>query len=149
LLEDAQPGGYTILNFATKIIPGPLEYEQTSNFTSVVNTNMDIFVVQPSLDKFGTLFLTVKPNVYGDATVYATLTDSAVPPLSTTKSFVISVGSVNDCPTFNFQGSVGVTESSGVYEKKSWAYNVYPGPMINEASQLMKFVVNTDQPQLF
>jgi len=96
-------GAQTVSNWATNILKGPSnESLQTANFI-VTNNNNSLFSEQPYIDSNGTLHYTPALNAYGVATVTVKLkdnggTDNGGVDESETKTFIITVNSVNDVP---------------------------------------------------
>ncbi len=141
VLEDS--GAYSA-TWATAISAGPAdEAGQTLTF-NVTNDNNSLFSVQPSISASGVLSFTVAANAFGSANVTVTLSDG----LATTapQSFTITVGAVNDAPSFVGGGDVTVNEDSGPYSA-SWASSISAGP--NEGSQTVSFNTSNNNNSLF
>ncbi len=149
---DEDSGLQTVPNWATNILKGPPdEATQTVNFT--VTTNNDaLFSVLPTITPTGTLSYTSALNAYGVATVTVTLKDNggnAAGGVDTSdpQSFTITIGAVNDAPSFTKGADVTVLEDSGNQAVVAWATSISGGP--NEASQIVTFTITTNNNALF
>lgn len=137
--------------WATSISAGPGdESGQTTNFNTS-NDNTALFSAQPSVASNGTLTFTPASNATGSATVTVTLFDNGGTAnggddTSPAQTFVITVGPVNDEPSFTAGGGVTVNEDSGAYSA-AWASAISAGP--GEGSQTLTFVVTNDNNALF
>ncbi|MGC3946702.1 MAG: tandem-95 repeat protein [Chryseolinea sp.] len=104
VLEDA--GALTFNAWATNINDGDPFISQTTTFT-VTTDNPGLFQTAPAINgTTGNLTFRSKSNLFGTATVSVTLTDngsSTLPNInsSDTKTFTITVQSVNDTPVAN------------------------------------------------
>jgi Calx-beta domain/Domain of unknown function DUF11/Bacterial Ig domain/Domain of unknown function (DUF4214) len=116
----------------------------SSNTTLVPNGNINIggagqtrsLSINPAANEFGTT--TISVTVSG--TVGAT-------PVSMTDTFVLTVSSVNDAPTFTPGSNQTVNEDAGA-QSVTWATNVSPGPA-NESGQTVAFNVTNNNNALF
>jgi hypothetical protein len=144
--EDA--GAQTVPLWATSISAGPAnESGQTLTFVTS-NDNNALFSAQPSVSSSGTLTYTPAANAFGTATVTIYLMDNGGgDDTSPSQTFVITVNSVNDAPSFTGGGNVTVNEDSGAYSA-AWATAISAGPA-NESSQTVTFVVSNDNTALF
>lgn len=148
VLEDSGPYSAP---WAASISAGPAdESGQTTNFNTS-NDNDSLFSAQPSISPSGTLTFTPAANSSGSATVTVTLFDNGGTAnggddTSPTQTFVITVDSVNDEPSFTAGGDVTVNEDSGAYSA-TWATAISAGP--NEGGQTLTFVVTNDNGALF
>jgi hypothetical protein len=147
--EDAGP--QTVVNWATSISPGPNEGSQTVAFT-VTNNNNALFSAQPAVSPSGTLTYTPAANANGSATVTVFLTDNGGTAnggddTSPSQTFTITVGAVNDAPSFTGGGDVTVLEDSGSYSA-AWATAISAGPA-DESGQTLTFSVSNDNNGLF
>lgn len=104
----------------------------------------------------GTLKFTPAPNEYGSATITVNVRDAGqdgnfntADDAVTTTSFLVTVNSVNDAPTFNILGNQGVTFNSPAQTVNNFATAISVGPS-NETGQAIAFTVtgNTN-PGLF
>jgi hypothetical protein len=143
VLEDS--GAYSAA-WATSISAGPAdESGQTFSFAASNNNNA-LFAVQPSVASNGTLTFTPAANASGIATVTVTLSDSGGTAnggddTSPSQTFTITVGSVNDEPSFTGGGDITVLEDSGTYSA-SWVSASSAGP--NESQNLTYFASNNN-----
>ncbi len=141
----------TITSWATDIDDGDPEIEQTLTF-NVINTNNDLFSVQPAIDgETGTLTYTVAENYSGIATVTVTLTDDATAggdALTTDpQTFTITVTQINDMPEFTGGPNLDVDEDSGTHTITEWATGIDDGDP--EVVQSLTFNVVNDNPGMF
>jgi hypothetical protein len=151
VLEDA--GAQTVPGWATAVSAGPPnESGQTVTFV-VASNNASLFAVQPAVDSTGKLSYKPAANANGLATVTVSARDDggtanggidASPP----KSFTITVGAVNDPPTFTAGGDQTVVSLTGAQTVPGWATSIQPGPS-DEAAQSVGFIVTNDNPGLF
>jgi putative cell wall-binding protein len=151
VLEDAGP--QTVPAWATAISAGPPdESSQVLAFAVSSNTNAGLFSAGPSVAADGTLTYTPAANANGAATVGILLTDDGGTSAggvdtSAEQTFTITVGAVNDPPTFVSGGDVAVAEDSGPYDAP-WAASISAGPF-DELSQAVTFGVTNDANGLF
>ena len=154
VVEDAGP--QTVNNWATNLVKGPAnEAAQTLNFEITNNTNAALFSAAPAISPTGTLTYTAAPDAHGTATITAVLKDSggtenAGVDTSVAQTFVITVLSVNDAPSFTKGPDQTVNEDSGT-RFVAWATNISPGPA-NESNQLpfmSSEITNNTNPALF
>ena len=149
LLEDA--GAQTVANWATAITAGPNE-TQVLMF-QVTSNNSALFTTGPSISSTGTLTYTTAPNANGTATITVVLKDDGgtanggvdqSPP----QMFTVTVTAVNDAPGFTKGADQTVNEDASVQSIGGWATAISAGPA-DEESQLLDFVVTTDDNALF
>lgn len=148
--EDA--GAHSSANWATNISAGPFESTQVVTF-SVINNNNSLFAVQPAVSPTGTLTFQPAANAFGVASVIVFLRDSGGTAnggvdSSVPSSFVITVTSVNDAPSFVKGADIAVLEDSGASTTAGWATAISPGPT-NEATQTLAFTATPGDPALF
>ncbi|MEJ1240112.1 Ig-like domain-containing protein [Chryseolinea sp. T2] len=103
VLEDAAT--QTLASWATSISDGDPFTPQTLTF-NITTDNPGLFQNQPTINASGTLSFKPKSNLFGTATVTVRLTDNGLSTLphvnsSDTKTFTITVQSVNDTPVAN------------------------------------------------
>jgi hypothetical protein len=111
---------------------------------SVSNNNNALFSAQPSIDLgTGTLTFTPVANAFGSATVTVTLQDDGGTDNggvdTTTKTFVITVRSVNDVPSFTKGSDQSIDEDAGPQTVAAWASGMSRGPA-NEDEQTLEFL---------
>ena len=148
--EDA--GSQTVAGWATAISAGPNEASQTVSFT-VTNNNNSLFSVQPAVSPTGTLTYTPAANEFGSATVTLFIKDdggvaNGGVDQSVTQTFVITVNSVNDAPSFAKGADETVLEDAGLQTVAGWATAISAGPA-NESGQTVTFAVTNDNNSLF
>jgi large repetitive protein len=151
VLEDA--GARSVNGWATAISPGPAnESSQTLTFSLDVD-NPALFAVQPAVSPSGKLTYTPAANANGVATVRIHLHDdggsshSGVDE-SAEQTFTVTVGAVNDAPSFSAGPDQTVISLLGNVSVAGWASNIQPGPA-DESSQNVTFVVTNSNPGLF
>jgi hypothetical protein len=137
--------------WATAISAGPNEGSQSVTFV-VNNDNNALFASQPAISPTGVLSFTLAANANGSATVTVTLTDDGGTAnggvnTSAPQTFTITVGAVNDAPSFTSGGDVTVLEDSGAYSAP-WATGISAGPA-DESGQTVSFNVSNDNNALF
>ncbi len=146
VLEDA--GAQTVAAWATAISAGPAdEAGQALTFNVTGNTNPGLFAAQPAVDAAGTLTYTPAANANGSADITIELmddggTDNGGDDTSPSATFNVSVGAVNDAPSFTAGGDI-VTETGTGEQSVPWATNVAAGPP-NESTQVVTFVIVSD-----
>jgi len=151
LNEDA--GAQTVAGWATDISTGPAdESGQTLTF-AVTNDNNDLFSQQPTISPDGTLTYTPAPDANGTTTVTAILTDNGGTANggddeSDPQTFTITVGPVNDAPSFLKGADQEVDEDSGTQTVAGWATDISAGPA-DESGQALTFAVTNDNNDLF
>ena len=152
VLENAGP--QTVAAWATGISSGPAdEAGQALTFTLSTN-NPGLFSALPALDALsGDLTFTPAPNVFGTATVTATLADDggvANGGVNTSgpQTFTITVLFVNQAPSFAVGLDQTVLENGGPQTVTTWATGISAGPA-NEAGQVLTFTTTTDNDALF
>jgi hypothetical protein len=112
---DEDSGAHSVA-WATNIKAGPAdESGQALNFV-VTNDNNSLFSNQPAIAPDGTLTYTPADNANGTATVSVTLKDNGGTAnggddTSETKTFTITVNSVNDAPVVTFTDPTGETQT--------------------------------------
>jgi large repetitive protein len=151
VLED--DGANSISGWASAISAGPPnESSQTMFFTADADVPA-LFSGQPSVTPDGKLTYTPAPNANGVATVSVHLHDSGgtanggvdESPIST---FTITIGPVNDAPSFSGGGNQTAVSLLGPQTVPGWATAMTPGPT-DESSQTLTFAVTNDNPGLF
>ena len=151
VLEDA--GAQAVSNWATAVSPGPAnESPQTVTF-SVSADNTGLFAVQPAVASNGKLTYTPAADANGAATVTVRAVDNGGTAnggvdTSAPQTFTISVGAVNDAPSFTAGPDQTVVSLTGAQTVAGWATNILPGPA-NESTQSVTFTVSNDNPGLF
>ena len=147
LLEDA--GAQSVAGWATAISAGPAdEAGQVLTFNLTGNTNPAMFAVAPAVDATtGTLTYTPAANANGSADITIELMDDGGTAdggddTSPPATFNITIGAVNDAPSFTSGGDV-VTEAGTGEQMVPWATNVSVGPA-NESTQTPAFVIVSD-----
>jgi large repetitive protein len=151
VLEDAS--AQSVGGWATAVSPGPAS-ESSQNVTfSASADNTGLFAVQPAVAPNGTLTYTPAANANGVATVTVTAhddggmanggTDTSAP-----RVFTITVGAVDDAPSFAAGPGQSILEDAGAKSVSGWATAVSPGPA-NESSQTVTFIVSADNTALF
>ena len=151
IFEDS--GLHEIKQWASDISPGPMnEIDQTLTF-HVTTDNDFLFMQLPDISSNGTLSFVSAPNAFGTARVSVYLKDNGGVlnggvNVSITRSFILSIISVNDPPTFTPGQSIEIIEDSPPQKIFSWATDIVSGPA-NENSQNLSFIVDLLNPHLF
>ncbi|HWR60900.1 MAG TPA: FG-GAP-like repeat-containing protein [Clostridia bacterium] len=141
-------GAQTVTGWATGITAGPPnESGQTLEFI-VTNDNNGLFSVQPAMAANGTLTYTPAADANGSATVTVALTDNGGVDTTTPQTFIITVSSVNDTPSFTKGADQIVNEDCGAQTIAGWATGITAGPS-NESGQILEFIVTNDNNGLF
>jgi Ca2+-binding RTX toxin-like protein len=141
-----------VTGWATAISAGPGE-TQALNFI-VTNDNNALFSVQPSVTPTGTLSFAPAPNANGIATVKVKLHDDGGiadggVDTSAEQTFTITVGAVNDMPSFTAPDLSPIDEDAGAQSIASWA-SFSPGGGSDEAGQTPTYIVsNLSNPAMF
>ena len=130
----------------------PDETAQNVGFTATVDQPA-LFAALPAIDPIGTLRFTPAPDANGTATITVTAIDDGGTTngghdTSTVHTATITINPINDAPTFTDGGDVTATEDDTVLTIAGWATSIRTGPT-NEATQLIAFAVQVDQPALF
>lgn len=150
-LEDA--GAQTVSGWATAVSPGPAnEASQSVTFTATAD-DPSLFAVQPAVAPDGKLTYTPAANANGAATVTVIAHDDGgtangaiddSPP----RDFTVTIGPVNDAPSFTAGPDQTVVSLTGGQAVPGWATSILEGPG-DESSQNVSFVVTNDNPGLF
>jgi len=118
----------------------------TSSNTSLVPNNPANISISGS-GSTRTLQITPVANLFGSSTI--TLTVSGNNGQTMTDTFVLTVNSVNDAPSFTKGANQTINENSLAQTVDNWATNLSPGPA-NEAGQTLTFVIaGNSNPSLF
>ncbi len=139
-------GAQSVANWATAMSAGPAdEAGQALNFL-VSNDNNALFAAQPAIAGDGTLTYTPSANVNGTAVVSVRLHDAGGTSnggvdTSAAQTFTISVGAVNDAPSFTKGADQAVLEDAGTRAVANWATNFSPGPADESGQQVLAYVV--------
>jgi VCBS repeat-containing protein len=128
------------------------EASQVLSFV-VTNDNAGLFSAQPAVSADGTLTYTPAPNANGAANVTVALkddggTDRGGVDTSAPLTFVISITSVNDAPSFVAGANQTANEDAGLKTITGWATAISAGPT-NEANQTLAFTVTNNNSALF
>jgi hypothetical protein len=149
--EDSGP--VTVPGWATNITAGPPDEAGQTVTVTATNNNTGLFSVQPAVASNGALSFTPAANLHGTATVTVTAHDNGGTAngglnASLPQTFVITVNSVNDAPSFVAGPNQVVNEDSGARSVPNWATGISRGPA-NEAGQTVSFVTTNDNNALF
>ncbi len=132
--------------------PGTNESDTVSAYTVSNISNTALFSVLPSISNAGVLSYTPAPDAFGTSTFDVKVRDSGGTAnggidLSTTQSFSLTVGSVNDAPTVTASTPPAVREDAAAQTLTNWA-SFTPGN--NETDSLLAYnISNLDNPGLF
>jgi hypothetical protein len=147
--EDAGP--QIVGAFVLPLAAGPPN-ESAQTLTLIVsNDNPLLFAVAPTIAPDGTLGYTPAANAFGTATVTILGIDDGGRADggsdSRSQSFIITVLSVNDAPSFTAGGDI-VADVDGMPVSIPWATNITAGPS-DEAGQALTFLVQAIDPTFF
>ncbi len=117
----------------------------TSNNPSLI-PNPSVSYTSPGA--VGTLSFTPVANASGSAVIFVTVDDGQIVNNFLSRSFTVTVNTVNDVPSFTKGADVVVNEDAGAYSVTGWATALSPGPA-NEAAQTLQFLVGNDNAGLF
>jgi HD domain len=151
VVEDA--GAQSVSGWATSVSPGPPnESSQSVTFTASAD-NTGLFAVQPAVDPTGKLRYTPAADANGAAIVTVIAHDDGGTAnggidYSAPRTFTITVGAVNDPPSFAAGSDQTVVSLLGAQTIPGWASGISPGPA-NESAQNVTFIVSNDNGGLF
>ncbi|HET6891753.1 MAG TPA: Ig-like domain-containing protein, partial [Pyrinomonadaceae bacterium] len=114
----------------------------SDNQTLVPNANLSVSGSTP----MRTLQITPAANLFGTANITITVNESGGGVRN--DSFMLTVVSVNDAPTFTKGPDQTVSEDSGFQNVSNWATNISPGPNESGQSTFFQITGNTN-PSLF
>jgi hypothetical protein len=151
VLEDAGPK--TVTGWASAISAGPAnEASQSVTFSASANIP-SLFSTQPAVAPNGKLTYTPAADANGVATVTVVAHDDGgtanggiddSPP----STFTITIGPVNDAPSFTAGSNQTVLSLAGAQTVPGWATSIVAGPA-DESAQSVTFSVTNDNPGLF
>ncbi|HBJ38596.1 MAG TPA: hypothetical protein DDZ51_28375, partial [Planctomycetaceae bacterium] len=151
-------GATTIVNFVTGMGNGggADEVSQTRDPLVVTASDPSFFTVQPAINAAGTLSFTPNPNKSGSVPVTVTLKDSGGRANggvdTTTKTFLVIIGPVNDPPSFTLMASPNrnVLQTAGPQTINNFVTSFAPGGGPDEATQTVSdYIVTVDAPGIF
>ncbi|MFM8482989.1 MAG: beta strand repeat-containing protein, partial [Actinomycetota bacterium] len=155
VLEDSGEQSIAVMS---SVSAGPLEdgLGQVISFIVTDVTDSELFTDdgQPVMNSAGVVTFTPVADLVGTATVTVKATDdgsNTSPHVNTsgTQTFTITIGSVNDAPSFTVEALHVVDEDSGDQSVATWVDDISPGPE-NESSQTVWFTItNVSKPELF
>ena len=155
VLEDA--GAQTVAGWATAMARGggADEATQVLGFEVTANSAPGLFAAGPAVDPLtGDLTFTPADDANGAATVSIRITDdggtaNGGSSASAAQDLVITLGAVNDAPSFTGGADVESPEGSGAQTVPGWATAISAGPT-DEAGQELTFEVTANSlPSLF
>jgi len=117
----------------------------SSNTTLVPNNPANISISGSGSSR--SLLINPVANAFGTATITVTVNGNNSQTM--TDTFLLTVNSVNDPPSFSKGADQTVNENDGAQTVNSWATNISAGPA-NESGQTLTFLVtNNSNPALF
>jgi methionine-rich copper-binding protein CopC len=151
ILENAN--SQVISTWATNISSGPENENNQSLLFYTRNDNNSLFVEQPYVGEAGELVFTAQTDLSGIAIVDVKLTDNGGIDnggidSSAIYSFIISVGDVNNPPSFIIGTNQEASEDAGPQTVDGWATEITSGAS-NEDNQILSFSVTNDNTNLF
>lgn len=154
VIEDQADGGRIEKPWATNVIPGTNEKDQTVRFHTSTE-QAKLFSYAPYISSNGMLAFALKPHVYGEANVSVYLKDS-LGATSSVSMLTIRISEVNDPPDFTMKSELSVLEDSGEIFHYNFADNINKGPNaqlydepFNETSQSVNFLITTNTTNFF
>ena len=147
VLEDSL--ARTVSGWATAISRGPIdEAGQTVSFTISSNDHPAFFSAGPAISPTGTLTYTPAANAAGIATIGVQIHDNGGvvdggSDVSAEATFTITLGAVNDPPSFTKGANQTVAEDAGAQSVAGWASAISKGPA-DEAGQTVAFEIVTN-----
>jgi uncharacterized repeat protein (TIGR01451 family) len=136
----------TQLQFTFNVGGANISATATSSNTALVPNNAANIAVSGS---GSTRTLTINPaaNLFGTSTITVTVTDNNSQTM--TDTFLLTVTSLNDAPSFTKGADQAVNEEASAQTVPNWATNMSPGPE-DESGQTLAFTVtNNTNPALF
>lgn len=144
LNEDAPQQTVNLTGITAGIEVQNIMVTATSTQPSIIPTPT---ITYTSPNQTGTLRFTPAANQFGNATINVIVRDAGQDGLFSTAddavtatSFQVTIGAINDPPTFNTLGDQGVVFNAGPQSIPGWASSIQPGPS-NEAGQTVSFSV--------
>ncbi len=117
--------------------------------------NTNLFSVQPTIDAdTGVVSFTPAENASGSATYTVYMQDDGGTEregvdTSVGHTLIITVGAVNDAPTYTLGGTVTVNEDSGAYQNDTYATGITTGGGTDETEQPLTFTLTVANEALF
>lgn len=140
VLEDSGPTDRTVVIADADTAITNVVVTATSSDTNIATVS----IAGTSTNR--TMTLTPATNMFGTATITFAATDGS---LATTNSFVLTVSTVNDAPTFTLTtNTVAASEDTGVFTLANFVTNIVSGPS-NESAQTNYFVVTAADTSFF
>lgn len=155
VLEDS--GAATVNNWASNFVPGPADESAQQNLGYTVSgiTNASLFSVTPTVDVSGTLRYTPAADAFGISQFTVVVRDDGGTAnggidTSLPQIFTITVGPVNDRPSFAAANPPPVLEDSGAATVTNWASAFNPGPANENAQTALGYTLSgVSNPSLF
>jgi Bacterial Ig domain/HD domain len=151
--EDAGP--QAVEGWARDVAAGPANESGQSVVFLVADDHASLFAAggRPRVAPDGKLTYTPAADAHGTATVTVRAHDdggttAGGDDTSAAHTFTITVGSVNDPPSFSPGGDQSVAEDAGAQTVPGWATGISPGPA-DETTQTVAFLVSNDNSALF
>jgi hypothetical protein len=140
VLEDSGPTNRTV-------VVSDVDTDITNVTVTVTSSATNVATVSISgTDTNRTLTITPVTNAFGTATITIVADDTGK---TATNSFVLTVLSVNDVPSFTLSTNlVTVTEDSGAYSGTGFATSISSGPS-NESTQTNNFILTVTNTAFF
>jgi VCBS repeat-containing protein len=143
VLEDSGPYSGA---WATGITPGGGTDEQSQTLTFTLSGyEASLFDTAPAIAANGTLTFLPAADQFGETTATVTLSDGKT---EVSDTLTITVGSVNDVPTFTRGEDQFILEDAGPQTVADWATDIRTGPA-NESEQTHSIRIENDNPALF
>jgi hypothetical protein len=150
---DEDAGAQTVVGWTTPSAGAANESGQALAFVVEANTNPSLFSAGPAFSAAGTLTYTPAADAFGSADVTLHVEDdggvaNGGDDTSASRTFTITVDSVNDEPDFVVGANQNVPEGSGAQTVTGWATGIDPGA-VNESGQALTFTATPVNAALF
>jgi CSLREA domain-containing protein len=118
----------------------------SNNGVLVPNVPANLKVTGSATSSTRTLTITPAANLFGTANITVTLNTTGG---TITRTFLLTVNSGNDAPSFTSGPNQTVNEDAGAQSVTNWATNMSPGPADESAQTLTFQVTGNTNPGLF
>lgn len=151
IAEDA--GAQSVTGWAISISPGPSDESSQSVSFSATAADTSFFSTQPAVSSSGVLTYTPAANTSGTTTVQVKAQDTggtanSGSDTSSAQTLRVTIGNINDAPSFTVGSNQVVDEDSGAQTVDNWATNISPGDS-GESNQAVSFEVSNNNNALF
>jgi hypothetical protein len=134
VLENAAPSTVTLSSAFT----GTFDPGTALTYSIASDSNSALFSAATVNNTSDTLTLSFAPNTSGTANLVVEATDSVGKTVTTT--LAVTVGFVNQAPTFTVGTNISVPENAGAQSFATWATNISPGAG-NPGTESVNFII--------